>query len=271
MLVARAAALALLAAAPALSPARAEAPEPIHYDLRVDIPVTTAAAAIWIGTELAKDHLAPATCRWCAGNALDDHVRDALIWQDRNAAKRASDGVAFALIPVAALGQDLLAARAAGDTRAAAVDGLVVLQAVALAADVNQIVKLSVGRQRPFVRFGDDPSRAPTSDDNLSFYSGHTSLAFSFVAATATVAQLRGYRTAPWVWAIGLPLAAAAGYFRIAGDMHYLTDVLAGAAVGTAMGVAVPRLLHGREPAASDPAAPRLTVAPFPLGVSGTF
>ena len=53
--------------------------------------------------------------------------------------------------------------------------------------------------------------------------------------------------------------------------MHYLTDVLAGAAVGTAMGVAVPRLLHGREPAASDPAAPRLTVAPFPLGVSGTF
>jgi membrane-associated phospholipid phosphatase len=270
MFVARAAALALLAAAP-LYPARAAGPEPIRYDLRVDIPVTTAAVAIWLGAELAQDHLAPATCRWCAGNGLDDHVRDALVWHDRNAANRASDVVAFALIPVAAAGQDLLAARAAGDSRAALVDGLVVLQAVALAADLNQIVKLSVGRQRPFVRFGDDPNRAPTSDDNLSFYSGHTSLAFSFVAATATVAELRGYRTAPWVWGIGLPLAAAAGYFRIAGDMHYLTDVVAGAAVGTAMGVAIPRLLHGREPTAPDPAAPRLTVSPFPLGVSGTF
>lgn len=271
MPVARAAALALLLALPAAPPARADAPEPLRYDLRVDVPVTAAAAAIWFGTELAKDQLAPAACRWCGGNALDDNVRDALVWTDRNAAKRASDLIAFGLLPVAAVGQDLLAAHAAGDVRAAALDGLVIFEAVALAGDVNQLVKLTVGRQRPFVRFGTDPSRAPAADDNLSFYSGHTSFAFSLVAATATLADLRGYRTAPWVWGIGLPVAAAAGYFRIAGDMHYLTDVLAGAAVGTAIGIAVPRLLHPRDPDGGDPAAPRLTVVPFPLGVAGAF
>lgn len=271
MLAARAVALALLVSLPAAPAARADAPEPLRYDLRVDIPVTAAATAIWVGTELAQDHLAPAQCRWCGGNAVDDGVRDALVWKDRNAAKRASDVVAFAVLPAAAVGQDLLAARAAGDVGAAALDGLVIFEAVALAGSVNQLVKLAVGRQRPFVRFGDEPGHVPEADDNLSFYSGHTSFAFSLVAATATVADLRGYRTAPWVWGIGLPLAAATGYFRIAGDMHYLTDVLAGAAVGTAIGVAVPRLLHPREPGSGDPAGARLTVVPFPLGVAGSF
>ncbi len=267
---ARVAALALLVAVPAAPPARAAAPEPLRYDLRVDLPVTVAAGAIWFGTELAKDQLAPSSCRWCGGNALDDRARDLLVWNDRDDARRASDAVAFAVLPAAAIGAGLLAARAAGDTRAAALDGLVVLESVALAGSVNQLVKLAAGRQRPFVRFGTEPAHAASSDDNLSFYSGHASLAFSLVAATATVADLRGYRTAPWVWGIGAPLAAATGYFRIAGDMHYVSDVLAGAAVGAAIGVAVPRLLHPRAPG-GDPAAPPAAVAPLPLGVAGTF
>jgi len=40
----------------------------------------------------------------------------------------------------------------------------------------------------------------------------------------------------------GVPLAAATGYFRIAADRHYLTDVLAGAGVGLAIGYGVPAL-----------------------------
>jgi membrane-associated phospholipid phosphatase len=40
----------------------------------------------------------------------------------------------------------------------------------------------------------------------------------------------------------GVPLAAATGYFRLAADRHYLTDVLAGAGVGLAVGYAVPAL-----------------------------
>ena len=52
---------------------------------------------------------------------------------------------------------------------------------------------------------------------------------------------------------------------RIAADRHYLTDVLVGAAVGTAVGLAVPHLMH-KEPAPPDlgppppPEAPQLVV-----------
>ncbi len=269
-MTARAAALALLVALPAA--ARSGAPEPIRHDFTVDASITAAAAAAWLGTELANSHLVPGACRVCGGNAVDDRVRDALVWSKPDAARRASDLV-FALIPVAALGQDLLAARAAGDAGAAGVDALVIAEAVAIAADLNQLAKLAVARRRPFVRFGDyaDPTRRPTPDDDLSFYSGHTSLAFAFVAAAATVASLRGYPGAPWVWGVGLGLATAVGYFRMAGDMHYLTDVLAGAAVGVATGIAVPRLLHPREGAAAAPAAPRIVVTPFPIGVAVAF
>ncbi|HSO33467.1 MAG TPA: phosphatase PAP2 family protein, partial [Labilithrix sp.] len=56
----------------------------------------------------------------------------------------------------------------------------------------------------------------------------------------------RGYRLMPLVWATLMPLAVATGYLRIAGDKHYLSDVLTGAILGAAVGVALPLLFHGR-------------------------
>ena len=41
-------------------------------------------------------------------------------------------------------------------------------------------------------------------------------------------------------------MAAAAGMLRVVGDQHYVTDVLAGAVVGTAAGFFLPWLLHYR-------------------------
>jgi membrane-associated phospholipid phosphatase len=39
-------------------------------------------------------------------------------------------------------------------------------------------------------------------------------------------------------------MAALTGYLRIAADKHYFTDVLVGAIVGSAIGVAVPYFAH---------------------------
>ena len=64
------------------------------------------------------------------------------------------------------------------------------------------------------------------------------------MAALAAIADLRGRDPAP-IWLIGLPAAAGVAYFRVAGLHHWTTDVLAGAALGTVIGAAVPRLLHG--------------------------
>ena len=86
----------------------------------------------------------------------------------------------------------LLSANAGGDVDAGLVDSLLVTEAAAAALLVNQVVKLLVGRQRPYARFGNDLGYS-RSEDNLSFYSGHTSLAFSVAAATVTVASMRGY------------------------------------------------------------------------------
>lgn len=257
-----AALLVALAAAP--SRASSAAPEPIRHDLRVDGAVAGAAAAGWIGSELAKRWLAPSSCRICETNGLDSGARDLLVWGYDGVARRTSDVLAFAVVPGAVAAHQLLAARAAGDTDEGWVDLLVVAEATALAADAVQLLKYSVGRQRPFVRYGNwrDANRKPDADDNVSFPSGHTALAFSLATAAGTVSSLRGYRSAPWVWGVGLGAAATIGYLRIAGDKHYLTDVLAGAAIGTAVGITVPRAFHGREKREAGSAA----VLPIPLG-----
>ncbi|HEY6099006.1 MAG TPA: phosphatase PAP2 family protein [Anaeromyxobacter sp.] len=249
--------------------ARAE-PPPLRHDPAVDGALTAGAAVLWLSSELAKGKLAPSSCRWCAENRVDASARDLLVWSNAERAARLSDVLAFGLVPAGMAAHQLLAARAAGDAKEGLVDVLVVAEAAALAMDLNQIVKLSAGRQRPFVHHGNwrDPDRTPQPDDNLSFYSGHSTLAFSLAAAAGTVSDLRGYGSARWVWAAGMTLAATTAYLRVAGDMHYLTDVLAGAALGTAAGVALPRLLHPRKDGAG---AATGAVTAVPLGIVVVF
>lgn len=246
------AALALVAAATLALPPRAaagEGPRPIRHDVAVDGAVTAAALSIWVATELAKSSLAPARCRWCEPGGLDAAAREATVWASPARARLASHLVAFGLVPAGVATHQLLAARSAGDGREGLVDVLVVAEAVALTVDLTQAVKFAVGRQRPHALHA-GPGAVREADDDLSFFSGHTSIAFSLVAAAGTVSSLRGYSSTRWVWGVGLPLAASVGWLRMAGDAHWLTDVATGAAVGTAMGIALPRLLHGRTPAA---------------------
>jgi membrane-associated phospholipid phosphatase len=257
---------AALLASGAVLPARAD-PPPLRYDARDDGALAAGATALWIASELAKGRLAPAPCRWCAENRLDGRVRELLVWERPDRAARASDAVAFGVVPAAMAAHQLLAARAAGATKEGFVDILLVAEAAAISVDLNQIVKFSAGRQRPFVHHA-SPDRRAEADDNLSFYSGHSTLTFSIAAAAGTVSDLRGYKSAPWVWGAGMTLAAATAYLRIAADKHYLTDVLTGAALGTAGGIALPRLLHGRK---SDGGPGGATVTAAPLGVVIVF
>ena len=103
-------------------------------------------------------------------------------------------------------------------------------------------------------------------DGNLSFFSGHTSFAFSLAVASGTVASMRGYRAAPAVWGVGLGAAAVTGYLRIAADRHYATDVMTGALVGSALGFAVPYLLHRRGRETREPPRLQFGVAPVAGG-----
>jgi membrane-associated phospholipid phosphatase len=248
--------------------ARAEPPPPgvsaIAYDTRVDVSVT-AVLASWVFTaELLKAQLVPEKCRWCyraddgadALNPVDGAVRRTLLWKDTHAAGVTSDVIAFGVLPAGAIGLEMLAANNDNAIKGAPVDALVITEATLVAATVNQLVKFAFARERPFVHYlprSPEGLRALTdspSDDNLSFYSGHTNLAFAIATSSGTVATLRGYSLAPVVWASGLALATAVGYLRIAADKHYLSDVLTGVVVGSILGVGVPFVLHPREDAA---------------------
>ncbi|WP_437720268.1 phosphatase PAP2 family protein [Sorangium sp. So ce861] len=277
----RTAAIALPALLVALSPAAAAAAEPspeLTYRPEVDLPIAVVGGAAWVASELAKKGLAPEPCRWCAANALDTSVRDALVWRGNpNTAHDLSNVAVLAVAPAAALGLTALAAWYDGRSENTAADLVIVTEATVVAMNLNQVTKYIVGRERPYSHFdnpdvlraGEGLSGPLPNDDNLSFFSGHATATFALAAASGTVASMRGYRAAPWVWANGMAIAALSGYLRIAGDRHYFSDVLTGAVFGSAAGVLIPVLFHGprRGVAGPDTHGFRLSLAPARGGV----
>jgi membrane-associated phospholipid phosphatase len=219
--------------------------------------------------EILKPELAPGACRWCAVDSVDLATQRALAWPDLALADTLSSVGAFVLVPLAAGGLEILAAArentSPGDV---GTDMLLIAEAGVIAADVNQLTKLLVGRERPFAhaRTPEEKKLTPAApDDDLSFFSGHTSEAFALAAASGTVGELRGYRLAPLAWGVGGAFAAASGYLRIAADRHWLTDVLVGAVIGVGIGVGIPCIFHprvGDAPGGGDTAMARAILPP---------
>ncbi len=232
-------------------------------------------AAFVIGTEVFKV-VKPHGCRWCDRddevdrlNGLDRWGRTTLRWRDPRQAQFDSGVTAFLLEPAFATVEMVVSAAVENADRAFPVDLLIITEAVAVSTFLNQATKIAFARERPFVHAMPPEERKKTalpSDNYVSFYSGHSAMTFSLATAAGTVATLRGYRLMPLVWSTLLPLAAATGYLRLGADKHYLTDVLSGAILGSAVGVLLPLLYHGREgnelvPLGSGVTAPAATGA----------
>jgi membrane-associated phospholipid phosphatase len=224
--------------------AQAEAAKPLRYDLRVDLPLTLGSAALWGGSHLLQDQLTPEHCRWCDDNAFDARAREQLLWADPLLAGKLSDVAAVVAMPALSFGGLALVAAEAGAQRYIWQDALFVFEALSAAALANQIVKLAVARERPYAHADAYAGQPTGSFERTSFYSAHTNRAFALASAAGMVASLRGYRLAPVIWSVGLVIATFVGYARVAGDYHYLSDVLAGAAVGCLVGAGLPWLLH---------------------------
>ncbi len=109
-----------------------------------------------------------------------------------------------------------------------------------------QSLKLIARRQRP------------NGANNQSFPSGHTSNAF----ALATITQTH------YGWKAGAPaylLAGVVGASRLKQDMHYLSDVVAGATLGYIVGRTVARV-NSQPPAGGSRPAPAFNVSPMVAG-----
>lgn len=199
-----------------------------------------------------------ACCRWCDAkdgqphvNRLDGRVAQALRWSDRNRADRWSD-VALG----ASLGQ-ALGYTSLGNRTAALRDVALLGESYALTLAVTQVTKKIARRPRPYAHREDAPPGTDigAEEARVSFFSGHASSTFCLAVATGTLAFARHEKNAGWVLGSGLAIAATTGYLRMAGDRHYLTDVVVGAVVGSAAGFLVPHLHRPSAPPPSVQAA----------------
>lgn len=131
------------------------------------------------------------------------------------------------------------------------------------AVAINYAVKVAVGRQRPLIPEHPPLARAPSK---LSFPSAH---ATSSLAAATALGRVEPRTRAPLY-----ALAAAVCLSRPYLGMHYPSDVVAGAALGTVIGGLVPgvgeRTLEERmsdfvaDRAREDRSAPQRATAPTP-------
>ncbi|MDC0714999.1 phosphatase PAP2 family protein [Stigmatella sp. ncwal1] len=258
----------------------------LRFDWKRDGALMGSAAVLMIGSEtLFKEDLAPVTCRWCDRapdgretlNRLDRWGRNITgsteVQRERSGTW--SNIVGFGVLPLGTLGAQYALSRSVGAPPAIFFQDVGILfETVLLSSMINQTTKFIAGRERPFVHVLPEAQKPLTdhpSDNNLSFYSGHTSMAFSLVVSAGTVAHLRGYPHQPWIWAVGLPVAASVGLLRMGAGKHYLTDVALGAALGTASGVAVPLLLHGRTRPDAEALSLQVTGGPGGAALSGRF
>lgn len=259
-----AASLLLLVLAPVVVAPGAQARE-LRYDLVPDGAITLGTAALFAVDRAFADDLAPTECRFCGGNALDRHIVTALLWKDHELAGRLSDLGAFVLLPAAAVGWSFVE----DGGKDGLIDTLILAETVALTIVAVDVLKFAVARERPreTLLSESDLERRPYPEEaNVSFPSGHTAIAFATVATLATITDLRGRDPLP-IWLIGIPSAAAVGYFRVASSWHWATDVIGGAVVGTAAGVFLPRLLHSRSETSQDPGKS----APMMLSFGGAW
>ena len=123
--------------------------------------------------------------------------------------------------------------------------GVMYAEALALSFGTKELIKHLVTRERPYMYDPDTPQSLVESDKHdKSFFSGHTTYAFTG-AAFASYVFCKYNPESKWripVIAASFSLATATAALRVASGNHFMTDVIAGAIIGTAIGIAVPAL-----------------------------
>lgn len=127
------------------------------------------------------------------------------------------------------------------DNRDGHEEGKAMIEAAAFSAATTEVLKFAAGRRRPYETDRVDDWRASGS----SFPSSHASITF----AIGTVLAESGNDDFRWVRrALGYGAASAVAYSRVHDGAHWLSDTVAGAALGIATGRFVTHRADARRP-----------------------
>ena len=245
---------------------------------RVDELVLTLGMGIVIA--LAEFLPTRSEANWSSASDLDLAVQSGLGLGNpraREAAEVVSDVLVSALVIWPILGDSLLYTGAGeGAWDVAWQLSLISLEVFAINHALNIGLKLLSRRERPIgyycanrPGYDADPVCADPPPAE-SFWSGHVSNAFAGAALVCLhhdVLDLFGDEGADGAMCgSALALAATTGLLRIMSDRHWVTDVMTGALVGSAIGILVPWILHyqggGRRPLRGT-SAPPIALAPM--------
>jgi len=180
-----------------------------------------------MGFELfLKDQLSPESPRFSTPNRLDSSIRNRLYWgsEKRELAENWSDRLLYG-VSMSSLLWGPLASKERG------VSALINMEVFSANNILTSVFKMSVGRERPYHHYGTRKSNGKS--DFASFYSGHSSLAFSQAVSNAMILSLGYPEYKTLIWSSLLSAASLTAYFRVASDMHYFTDVVVGACAGS--------------------------------------
>lgn len=149
---------------------------------------------------------------------------------------------------------------------------LLYAETMLLTVGIQDIVKNTALRTRPFVYNTTAPLADKLEKDaRRSFFSGHSAVSFGSAVFASTVFghYFPVSKWKPVVWAGSLALATTTAVLRYEAGKHFPTDILVGAAVGSAMGWLVPKL-HKRKKHPNRTAR-KWQASPWSNGVASGF
>jgi len=165
-----------------------------------------------------------------------------VVGANSSVARRGSD---LLLIGINGLAAGLVAVdRSPGQTRG---NLAVLVNSVGWTAASTEWLKVLVHRKRPVLYTGAATAAAPFRNNQQSFPSGHTSVAFAVATSYLAIAQREHlpHRARNATFLFGG--AAGIGALRMAGGKHFPTDVIGGAILGSGIGWLV-AAVHPKSP-----------------------
>lgn len=233
-------------------------------------PLFTARDALWAGGFAAGTLLvAPLDIQ------VAEAVRDSLLQKNRWLSHSAS-GLRFLGFPGAVLVTGgMYAVGRMADRPVLADIGIHSAQAIVIATAVTLGTKSLAGRARPYA----DPQnplnfklgRGWRDDHYQSFPSGHTTAAFATAAAVTAEIEERWPDSELVVGTALFGAAALVGASRMYHNVHWASDIAAGAAIGTFAGWKVVRYTHSNPDNRVDRWLLGVTIAPAPGGRTARF